>query len=168
MAAVIRLEDVVDALRPWVGSIIAENTAVAAGAAALLRSYAPYKESPEELAGRLDSYLFQSMYALLGNDMLVTLDTGREARLFVSDFAAMADDMMGVLFDSLSPYSVNYLKIKEYSMTRESLAALRVLYQRYDAFQPPEEKALIARIVRQGYPRWRYESWLKDDPEPAR
>lgn len=163
MAAVIRLKDVVDALRPWVGSLIAENTQLAPGAAEILRSYAPYKESTKQLAKRLDSYLFTALHTLLGRSMTITLDDGRDVRLFVSNLVYIADDMLGVLFQSLSPYSVNYLMLKEYSMTHESLAALRVLYQKYDDFQPPEEKTLIARIVRQSYPAWRYERWLKED-----
>lgn len=163
MAAVIRLEDVVDALRPWVGSLIAENTQLAPGAADILRSYAPYKESTQQLAKRLDSYLFTALHTLLGRSMTITLDNGRDVRLLVSNLAYIADDLLGVLFASLSPYSVNYLMIKDYSMTHESLAALRVLYQKYDEFQSQEEKNLMARIIRQNYPLWRYERWLKED-----
>ena len=61
---------------------------------------------------------------------------------------------------SLSPYSVNYELIKDFSLRQQSLSALKVLYTKYQSFQSEEELQAIARLVRSLYPRERYSWWL--------
>ena len=81
----------------------------------------------------------------------------------MQDLPDIADAVLGVLFDGMTVYSVNYQTLKDYSLRTGSLSAMRVLYQQYDDFQSPEEKALMARIIRDNHPRERYASWLKDE-----
>lgn len=160
MAAVIRTQDVADVLRPWVGSYLLESAPLAQETAEVLRSYAPYKENLQELNRRLDSFLFMSIRRLTMGTLRVFLDDGREMRMRMGDFPLLCDDVLGVLLDSLSPYSVNYELLKDFALRQPSLSALRVLYTRYQSFQSPEELEAIARTVRTCHPRERYMWWL--------
>ncbi len=163
VAAVIRTQDVSRALHPWVGSYMLESTPISEDVADVLRSYAPYKEDLQKLCIRLDSFLFMALRRYTMGTMRVYLDNGREARIRMADYPLLTDDVLGVLMDSLSPYSVNFELLKNYSMQQPSLNALRVLYTKYQSFQTPEELAAIARTVRTCHPRERYASWLPAD-----
>jgi len=163
VAAVIRTQDVSRALHPWVGSYMLESTPLSEETADVLRSYAPYKEDLLKLCKRLDSFLFMALRRYTTGTMRVYLDSGREARIRMADYPLLTDDVLGVLMDSLSPYSVNFELLKNYSMQQPSLSALRVLYTRYQSFQTAEELAAIARTVRTCHPRERYVSWLPPD-----
>lgn len=160
MAAVISQQAVDQALVPWLGSILVQGTDLALEAGHILRTYAPYKEDLPALARRVESFLFTGLHRLLGSSMTVTRDDGCQARVYVADLPLIADDLLGVLFDSLSPYSVNFCLLKDYSMQTGSLNAMRVLYQKYDAFQSAPEKAIMARVIRENNPPWRYQHWL--------
>lgn len=160
MGAIISENAVAEVLRPWLGSLLLHETPICLEAAHILRSYAPYREDFEGLQKRMESFLFSFLHSVLGSSMTVTRDDGNLMRVYVKDLYYIADDLMGVLFDSLSPYSVNFESLKAHSMKTGSLNAMRVLYQKYDAFQPPEEKELMARIIRENNPPWRYGHWL--------
>ncbi len=163
MAAVIRTQDVARALHPWVGSYLLESTTLAESTADVLRSYAPYKEDLEKLCKRLDSFLFMSLRRLTMGTMRIFLDNGEEVRMRTSDFPLLTDDVLGVLMESLSPYSVNYEMLKSYSLQQPSLSALRVLYTKYQSFQTTQELQAIARTIRTCHPRERYMAWLNQE-----
>lgn len=166
MAAVIRTQDVARALHPWVGSYLLESTTLADDTAEVLRSYAPYKEDLPNLYARLDSFLFMSLRRFTMGTMRIFLDDGSEVRIRTSEFPMLTDDVLGVLMDSLSPYSVNYELLKSYSLQKPSLSALRVLYTKYQAFQTRDELQAIARTIRTCHLKERYISWLP--PENGR
>jgi len=166
VAAVIRTQDVARALHPWVGSYLLDSTTLAEDTADVLRSYAPYKEDLQKLCIRLDSFCFMSLRRFTMGTMRIFLDDGSEVRIHTSDFQMLTDDVLGVLMESLSPYSVNYEMLKSYSMQQPSLSALRVLYTKYQSFQSREELGAIARTIRTCYPRERYMAWLP--PEDGR
>ena len=163
VAAVIRTQDVSRALHPWVGSYLLESTPLSEDVADVLRSYAPYKEDLQKLCKRLDSFLFMALRRYTMGTMRVYLDNGGEARIRMADYPFLTDDVLGVLMDSLSPYSVNFEMLKNYSLQQPSLSALRVLYTKYQSFQTPEELSAIARTVRTCHPRERYAAWLPPD-----
>ena len=71
-----------------------------------------------------------------------------------------ADDVLGVLFDTLKVYSVTYDSLHDYCMRTGSFAALRVLYTRFTEFMPASERRIMARIIRDSRPREYWESWL--------
>ena len=77
-----------------------------------------------------------------------------------------ADDVMGVLFENLKVYSVNYEALHEYCMTTGSFSAMRVLYTRYKEFMPPEERKIFARVIRDARPREQWEDWLDPQDKP--
>ena len=74
-----------------------------------------------------------------------------------------ADDVMGVLFDSLKVYSVTYDALHAYCMATGSFSALRALYTRFGEFVAPADRRIIARVIRDTRPRSDWESFL--DPE---
>ncbi len=150
-------------LRPYLGSDMVDGTGIAEEAAHVLRSYAPYRDTLEDLSERLSNTLFDVLYSTLGPRMTIRLDNGEMVRIMMKDLPDMADAVLGALFDTMTVYSVNFQTLKDYSMRTGSLSAMRVLYQKYDDFQSPEEKALMARIIRDNYPKHLYESWLKDE-----
>ncbi|MBQ8655284.1 MAG: hypothetical protein IJ507_10155 [Clostridia bacterium] len=162
MPAMIRISDVRRALRPALGSDMVDGTDVAEQAAHTLRSYAPYRDTFETLSERLKNVLFNALYTSVGPSMTVRLDNGRMERIRLGDLEAIADDCMYALFDGLTVYSVNFQNLKDYTLRSESLSALRVLWEKYDAFQSGEEKALMARIIRENYPPERYRGWLPE------
>lgn len=151
------------ALRPYLGSDMVDGTPIAEEAAHVLRSFAPYRDTLEELAERLSNVLFDVLYSALGPRMTVRLDNGDLIRIMMKDLPDVADAAMGALFDTMTVYSVNFQTLKDYSLRTGSLSAMRVLYQKYDDFQSSDEKALMARIIRDNHPKSRYESWLRDE-----
>ena len=162
MPASVRVSDVRQALRPSLGSGVVDGTPVAEQAALVLRAYASYRDTFDTVQERLANTLFNALYALLGPSMTVRLDDGSSVRIRISDLPDIADDAMYALFNGLTVYSVNYENLKDYSLRAGSLSAMRVLYEKYDAFQSPEEKRLMARVIRGGYPPSRYVSWLPE------
>ncbi len=162
MPASIKTSDVRQALRPTLGTELVDGAPVAEQVAQALRAYAPYRDTFFTLQERLANTLFNLLYSLLGPSMTVRLDDGSSARIRISDLTDIADDAMYALFNSLTVYSVNYENLKDYSLRAGSLSAMRVLYEKYDAFQSPEEKRLMARIIRGGYPQRRYTAWLPE------
>lgn len=150
------------ALRPYLGSDMVDATPIAEEAAHALRSYAPYKETLEDLALRVANALFDVLYSVLGPRMTIRLDNGDMVRIRMDDLPSLADAVLGVMFDGMTVYSVNFQNLKDYSLRTGSLSAMRVLYQKYDDFQSQEEKDLMARIIRDNHPRERYATWLKD------
>lgn len=163
MPAVIRTSDVRRVLRPWLGSDMVEGTDVVEQTAKTLRAFASYRDTFEMLAERVANTLFNALYSTLGPSMTVRLDDGQSVRIRIGDLPAMADECMYVLFSGLSVYSVTYQNLKDYSMRSGSLSAMRALWERYDDFQSPEEKHLIARVIRENCPAERYRTWLPED-----
>lgn len=163
MPVAIQTDKVREALRPRVGSDIVKTTDIVERVAHILRSYAPYRDTLEDLADQVSNTLFDCLYGALGPSMTVHLDDGQTTRIHIHDLPDLADDVLGAYFESMTVYSVSYATLKDYSLRTGSLNAIRVLYQNYDAFQSPEEKALMARIVRDRFPTERYSAWLHDE-----
>jgi hypothetical protein len=161
VAAPIEEKKVKAALRVWIGTAMLENTSIAYETANVLRRYSPFRQSLDELRDSLDTFLFKTLHSYLGSSMSVRLDDGRIHRIPVRDMEPMADDLMGVLFDSLSVYSVNFEQLNAYALTHESLAALRVLYEKYADMMSPAEREVLVSIVKDVYPPERYSAWLK-------
>lgn len=152
-------------LRPRLGSAVVDQSDLCAGAANLMCTYASYRDTFEGMTNQVEHYLFGKLYDLLGPNMTVRLDNGTLKRIRMKEMPELADEAMGAMFENMQIYSVNYANLKDYSMRSGSLSAMRVLYQKYGAFQPAEERLLLKRIIRERYPQSRYESWLPDDDQ---
>ena len=134
MAMPVEKTDVECALRPWLGSLFLNAHPLA-----------------DIITERL-----------CNGTLTVILDNYRSRRLGQAAIDAMTDDLMGVVFDQLTPFSANFIKLNDYSMHNESLNALRVLYQKYAPYYSPDEFAFMVRVIKGVYPEERYRSWLKE------
>jgi len=154
-----------EVLRSLFGSSLADDPGFAEGAAAVLRSYASYKDSFGSLASRMEDYLFNALYERLGPSMTARMDGGGIRRILTSELPGAADEVMGVFFDSLKVYSVNYDALHTYCMQTGSFSGFRTLLTRFGDLMPLSERRTIARMIRGSYPRERWEAWLKEDDE---
>ena len=152
-----------EALRSRFGSALVDIPGIWEKAAAILQNYASYKDTFSDLAVRLEDVLFNAVYEQLGPSMSARMDNGTVRRIRSAELKDAADDVLGVLFDSLKVYSVTYDALHEYCMSAGSFAAMRVLYTRFSGFMPASERKILARIIRDSRPRSDWESWMDPD-----
>ncbi len=152
-----------EALRSRFGSALVDRPGIWDKTAALLRNYAPYRDTFGDLAARVEDSVFNAVYEQLGPSMGALMEDGTTRRIRASEMKDAADDVMGVLFDNLKVYSVTYDALHSYCMTTGSFSALRVLYTRYGEFVSPSDRRIMARVIRDLRPREVWESFL--DPE---
>ena len=160
-----------EALRFRFGSALVDRPGIWEKAAALLRNFAPYRDTFSDLAASLEDVLFNTVYEQLGPSMGAQMDNGAVRRIRSAEFRDASDDVMGVLFDHLKVYSVTYDSLHQYCMDTGSFSAMRVLYTRYADFMPASERKIIARIIRDSRPRAEWEPWMDPEdvpPAPAR
>ena len=155
-----------EALRSRFGSALVDQPGIWDRAAAVLQRYAPYRDTFEGLAAQLEDVIFNTVYEQLGPSMGARMEDGSVRRIRSAEMKDAADDVMGVLFDHLKVYSVNYEALHEYCMTTGSFAALRVLYTRYADFMPPGERKIIAGVIGDTRPRDQWEEWLEPEDRP--
>ena len=160
MAIPIALQDVERVLRPWVGTMFLSSNSFAEGLAQKLKEHAPYRQTLMDLRTDIESYMVTKLNRFTNGDMRVMLDNYRTVRLSLHDVQAMTDDAMGLLFDRLTPFSMNFEKLNDYALRVESLAALRVLYQKYASFFSEDEFRFLINMIQTVYPQHRYEAWL--------
>ena len=127
-------QQVAQALRPYLGTPLVTETSLCAHLAQVINAYAPYRDSFEDLARRVEKCLFDELYTILGAQMILRLDDGRLIRIRMRELPELADEAMGALFEGMKVYSVNYDNLKDYAMRCGSLSAMRVLYQKYAEF----------------------------------
>lgn len=166
MAIPVGIGDVEQVLRPWLGSMLLSSTPIAGQVAATVMEYAPYRQTLQELKTSVESELLMGVNRITGGSMCVVLDDYCSKKLMLQDIQTMTDEVMGLVFDSLTPFSANFTKLNDYALREESLSALRVLYQKYRKFFTPEEYDFLVHMVRKIYPPQRYASWLANVEEP--
>lgn len=149
-----------EALRSRFGSALVDEPGFAERVAAPLRSYASYKDTFADLASRVEDILFNILYEHLGPSMAARMDSGVSRRIRTAELKDAADDVLGVLFDQLRVYSVNYESIHAYCMESGSFAAMRVLCTKYRDFLPDSERKIMARIIHDSRPPSDWQSWL--------
>ena len=152
-----------EALRSRFGSALVDIPGIWDRSAALLQRYAPYRDTFADLAAKLEEAIFNAVYEQLGPSMGAQMEDGSVRRILYAEMKDAADDVMGILFDSLKVYSVNYESLHEYCLAAGSFSAMRVLYTRYAEFMSPAERRILARVIRDARPRSAWENWL--DPE---
>ncbi len=162
MAIPVCRDEVEHALRPRLGTLFLYSNPLCAAVAEKLGGYAPYRQTLEELRNELESFLVREISRYTRGSMTVLRDNYSSGRLNLEDIEMMTDDLMGIVFSKLTPFSANFIKINDYSLHVRSLAAMRVLYERYAAFYTPEQFEFMVRMIRANFPAELYESWLKD------
>ena len=162
MAMPVTAAEVERVLRPWLGSLFVSSNTLAETLAEHMRAYAPYRQTLESFRSELETLLMTRLNGLTNGSLTVVLDNYHSRRLSMSLMADITDDLMGLIFDKLTPFSANFIKINDYSMRVQSLNALRVLYQKYASYYSKEEFAFMVNLIKTVYPPQRWESWLHD------
>ena len=155
--------DVERVLRPWLSELFLRSNTFAEDTARVIQDYAPYRQTLEELHEKLESAMLTGLNRLTQGSMQIVTDQYGTRRLTLQSITWMVDDVMGLVFDSLTPFSANFVKLNDYSLRVESLSALRVLYQKYRAFYTEDELRFMMHMIRSIYPVQRYASWLVGD-----
>ncbi len=162
MAIPVGAADVERVLRPWLGTLFLSANTLSAALADYMRAYAPYRQTLESLRDELERLLLTQLNRLTNGSMTVITDNYHTRKLGMDAVAGITDDLMGVIFDKLTPFSANFIKLNDYSLRVYSLNALRVLYTRYASFYTQEEFAFMSRMIRAIYPPQAYAAWLKE------
>ena len=161
MAIPVDEKDVERVLRPWLGSLLLSSSTLVADVGCVVMEYAPYRHTLQQLREIIAHELLTGVNRVTGGSMCIVQDNYRTKRLTLRDMQWMTDDVMGLVFDSLTPFSANFTKLNDYALHEESLAALRVLYQKYRSFFSEDQYAFLIKMIRSIYPPERYLAWLK-------
>ncbi|MBQ8149694.1 MAG: hypothetical protein IJ041_04190 [Clostridia bacterium] len=160
MAIPVMREEVEAVLLPLLGTRLMTACPLADDLAAFLCTYAPYRQPLESFRDELENLLARLLQRYTSGSMLVVTDQHRAVTLGSDQLQRLTDEVMGVLFDKLTPFSANFIKINDYSLHVQSLSALRVLMTRYASFYTEEDLHFMAQMVRSIYPPARYQNWL--------
>ena len=163
MAIPVMHEAVEQAIGPLLGTMLVQSCPIVEDVTEFLRSYAPYRQSLEEFRDELENMLLRLLGRYTHGSMLVIADNYQPMRLGRDQLWLITDEAMGVLFENLTPFSANFIKLNDYSLRVQSLSALRVLVTRYASYYTQEDLRFIARMIRSIYPPHRYQGWLPID-----
>lgn len=120
------------------------------------------RHDPQESLEWIDRKLFMAIREHTQGWFLMQLPDNTWVRIRLDDIAAMADEVMFLLFDTFPADLWHKEFLQGYSMRQASLSALRVLYTKMAHLQTEEELAAIRRVIRDCYPPFRWQLWLED------
>ena len=163
MAIPVMREAVEQAVAPLLGAMLVQSCPICDDLTEFLRSYAPYRQGLEAFRDELENLLLRLLGRYTHGSMLVIADNYQPIRLGREQLRRITDEVMGVLFESLTPFSANFIKINDYSLRVQSLSALRVLMTRYTSYYTQEDLRFMAQMIRSIYPPQRYQGWLPMD-----
>lgn len=152
MAYSIRTAEVQRVFRPVLGGRLTSETWLCERVAELLRGYRPSRTTMDGLCAQLKNLIFGELYELLGTQMLLQMDNGAVRRIMLRDVDFLVDEAAGVLLDVMAPPEITLEGLRAFAMERGSLAAMRVLLERYDDALPEMEKEMLRRIIRENHP----------------
>jgi hypothetical protein len=162
MPVPVNIDEVNDALKPWLGALFLMSTTLSQAITYQMMQYSPARETFEQLRERLEHHMLVELNKLTRSSMCIMVENYQTKRLSLSDIECMTDDLMGLMFDRLSPFPSNFERLNEYALQHESLAALRVLCQKYASFFSEEEYQFMVGMIKRLYPKDRYQEWLKE------
>ena len=162
MAMPVNRDEVERVLRPWLGSLFLSSNDLVDLMTERMSGYAPYRQTLESLRDELEVLLLTKLNAFTRGSLTVILDNYRSRRLGKNEMAEITDDLMGLIFEKLTPFSANFIKLNDYSLRVPSLNAMRVLYQKYASYFSPEEFAFMISVIKGVYPEERYQSWMQE------
>ena len=163
MAMPVSRDEVERVLRPWLGSLFLSSNDLADQLTERMSHYAPYRQTLESLRDELEVLLLTRVNSFTRGSLTVILDNYRSRRMGKSEIEDITDDLMGLIFEKLTPFSANFIKLNDYSLHVASLNAMKVLYEKYASYFEPEEFAFMVSVIRNVYPEQRWKSWLKTD-----
>ena len=130
MAMPVGKDEIERVLRPWLGTLFLSANNLSELLTEKLSGYAPYRQTLESLHDELEVLLLTKLNSLTNGSLTVIPDNYRSRRLTREVIGDITDDLMGLIFDKLTPFSANFIKLNDYSMHVASINALRVLYQK--------------------------------------
>lgn len=160
MSVPVTLDDVNDTLKPWLGALFLMSTSLSQEITYQLMHYAPARETYAQLRDRLEHQLLMMLNKHTRSSMCIMVENYQIRRISLADIETITDDLMGLMFDQLSPFSANFERLNAYALHHASLAALRVLCQKYSSFYSEEEYLFMIDLIQKLYPKERYEPWL--------
>lgn len=163
MAMPITCQDVYRVMVPWLGSLYCNGTPTVSDVADCLSEYSPNRNTLMELHEKLETLLLVRLNRYTNSTLLVYMENGRRRQITRQVLSAISDDLMGIVFDKLTVFSANYVKLNDYSMKVQSLNAMRVLYQKYASFYSEEELTFLVDMIKSIFPVACYQSWLKEE-----
>ncbi|MBO5502498.1 MAG: hypothetical protein J6K73_01425 [Clostridia bacterium] len=163
MAIPVMPDAVAQAVTPLLGVMLVQSCPIVEDLTDILRSYAPYRQSLEAFRDEVENALLRLLGRYTHGSMLVIADNYQPIRLGREQLRHITDEVMGVLFESLTPFSANFIKLNDYSLRVQSLSALRVLVTRYASYYTQADLRFIARMIRSIYPPHQYQGWLPID-----
>ena len=163
MAIPVMQDAVAQAVTPLLGTMLVQSCPIVEDMTEILRSYAPYRQTLEAFRDEVENALLRLLGRYTHGSMLVIADNYQPIRLGREQLRCITDEVMGVLFESLTPFSANFIKLNDYSLRVQSLSALRVLVTRYTSYYTQEDLRFMARMIRSIYPPHRYQGWLPID-----
>ena len=101
-------------------------------------------DSPTVLLRRIDSEIFNAVYAVTRGSMLVRLDDGRVARVSAAQIRDLADRLLALAYEDKRENEV--LRDALFDLSRAgSFAAMRVLCARFSLDE--EERAYLTQVL---------------------
>lgn len=126
-----RLDQIEELLRPVLGGeLLGRCPELIYAVNAQLVRFLRTQDTPPVLWRRIDSELFNAIYAGTGRSMVVTLDSGARVRVTSDRIRDLADRLLALAYASKRPDPV--LQDALFDLAREgSFAAMRTLLSRY-------------------------------------
>lgn len=164
LVAEITLEGVRFLLAPWLGSFTLDTSPeISEGVFTRLCSYRGGRgPSLMDVENEVESFLHLSIYRATNKTMRLWMDNGSLVEVYSSHIAQMADDVMFLLFSSLTVYTPSLQTVEDYAMRKHSLSALRALYTVFARLQTPAELSAVRRQITTLYKKEDYEYWLEE------
>ena len=151
-----------ETLRACFGSALAEDPAFVEGAARILCACCAEETDFGDASGRMEDYLFNSLYERLGPGMTLRLPGGGTRRVRMSEIPALADQCLYPLFASMPVRADAYDRIYAWWLKTGSLSAMRALLLRFRSLLPEQDQRMIERIVAENVPIDRQAAWFSE------
>lgn len=148
------------ALIPWLGSLILDSSSLIQDIAAVIVDRKQKRTDLVTIHEDINALVMTQVSRITAGRMWVILDHYQSKKLTLEDFRRMTDAVMELIFDTMLPFSENFTRLRDYSLRIESLAALKVLYLRYQPYFKAGELDSMLMLIKAAYPQEMYQEWL--------
>ena len=148
------------ALTPWLGSEFLRQSSLPQ---ALFKRLVIWQERDglQSLFTDVEGSISREVASKTSGSMRIRTNLGQTVRMTGEDIALAADDVLGVLLDSMPCDEGTLRFLQREALYLHSLSLLKTLYLRYAGLLSCEEKAAIRQTIISCHPRWRWQGWLQ-------
>lgn len=165
MATSVNTESVAKALQPWLGIVFISSCSIVDRITTILNSYSPSRNDFYALKLTINRCISNIIYEKTNGSMKIVLTEYSDEYSIVkctkNDISEMTDDVMGVLFFSLTPIKENFQRLNEYACANKSLTALKTLFLLYKNFYNDQERTALKYCIQQNFPSYCYKAWMR-------